>query len=313
MHTTENLVQMTEKLKREIWENYNMKANILGPTACAMAMQIDLSKQLNKSKGQGHPAQVGMGTTPALRNEIKDATGPTFKPVLMYGGQGEYNQCIPNNIRPTYNLQGHTGDAATPSVLSVEGHTGQAPPEECRYSVSGLDQPRLRATGVVTMSINKKKLRAENQCQRQAMQWAQSKPMLWMHYTGNVVLPQGADDKSRPAHKSSMCPAGLALYHPAAEMLLDWAKFGCPMQTGKPWAILEMEEAIARGPHQSALTPEAREHFAAEIKEKVRSKQARVVEWDTIKNNPPSELKILPIEAIPHKLKAYWLILDLSF
>jgi hypothetical protein len=61
------------------------------------------------------------------------------------------------------------------------------------------------------------------------------------------------------------------------------------------------------------LTLEAREHFAAEIKEKVQSKQVRVVEWDTIKNNPPPELKILPIEAIPQKLKAYWLIPDLSF
>ncbi len=74
-----------------------------------------------------------------------------------------------------------------------------------------------------------------------------------------------------------------------------------------------MEEAIARRPHQSALTPEALEHFAAEIKEKMLSKQARVVEWDAIKDNPPTELKISPIAAIPHKSKAYWSILDLSF
>ena len=170
MHMTENAVQMTEKLKREIWENYNTKANILDPTACAMAMQIDLSEQLNKSKGQGHP------TWPALQKGINDATGPTFKPVLMYGGQDERDQCVSNNICPTYDPQGHTGDAATPSMLLVEGHTVQAPPEERRHSVSGLDQPRLRATGEVIMSINKKKLRAENWRQRQAMQQAQSNP-----------------------------------------------------------------------------------------------------------------------------------------
>jgi hypothetical protein len=29
---------MTEKLKTEIRNTYSMKANILGPTACAMAM-----------------------------------------------------------------------------------------------------------------------------------------------------------------------------------------------------------------------------------------------------------------------------------
>ena len=66
-------------------------------------------------------------------------------------------------------------------------------------------------------------------------------------------------------------------------MLLDWAKFGCPTQTGKPWSILEMEEAIACGPHQLALTPEALKHFAVEIKEKVRSKQAWVVDGTSSK------------------------------
>jgi hypothetical protein len=239
--------------------------------------------------------------------------GPTFKPVLMFNGQGERDPCASNNIRPTYESQGHAGDAATPSVPSLEGHTGQAPTEERRQSVSGLDQPRLRATGEVITGINKKKLRTENRRQRRALQQAQTKPTLWTHYTGDAVLLQGADDKSRPAHRNLMCPAGLALHHPAAETLLNWAEFGCPTQTGKPWSISEMEEAIARGPHQSALTPEALEHFAAEIKEKVRSKQARVVEWDAIKNNPPTELKISPIAAIPHKSKAYQSILDLSF
>ncbi len=35
--------------------------------------------------------------------------------------------------------------------------------------------------------------------------------------------------------------------------------------------------------------------------------------WDDIKHDPPRELKITPIAAIPHKLKAYRSILDLSF
>ncbi len=38
-----------------------------------------------------------------------------------------------------------------------------------------------------------------------------------------------------------------------------------------------------------------------------------MVDWDTIKHCPPHQLKILPIVAIPHKLKAYRSILDLSF
>ena len=209
--------------------------------------------------------------------------GPTFKPVLMFNGQGECDPSVSNNNQPTYDSQGHAGDAATSSVLSFEGHTGQAPTEEHRYLVSGLDQPRLRATVEVITGINKKKLQAKNWRQRQAMQQAQSKPTLWTHYTRDVVLPQGADDKSRPDHRNSMCPTGLAIHHSAAKTLLDWAECGCPTQTSKPWFISEMEEAIACGPHQSALTPEALEHFAAEIKEKKQSKQARVVKWDAIK------------------------------
>jgi hypothetical protein len=67
------------------------------------------------------------------------------------------------------------------------------------------------------------------------------------------------------------------------------------------------------GPHQSALTLEAIAHFAEDAAEKVRTNQAYIVAWDNIKDNPPRELKISPIVAIPPKLKAFCSILDLSF
>jgi hypothetical protein len=70
---------------------------------------------------------------------------------------------------------------------------------------------------------------------------------------------------------------------------------------------------VARGPHWSALLPEALAHFAAEAAEKVRTKQARIVAWDDIKEDPPRQLKISPIAAIPHNSKAYRSILDLYF
>ena len=75
----------------------------------------------------------------------------------------------------------------------------------------------------------------------------------------------------------------------------------------------EMWEAVARRPHQSLLSPEALAHFAEEAAEKVRTKQAWIVLWDDIKKNPPNQLKISPIAAIPHKSKAFRSILDLSF
>jgi hypothetical protein len=131
----------------------------------------------------------------------------------------------------------------------------------------------------------------------------------WTTHRGAMVVPLTAFDKSRPDHKNAICPARLAMSHPAAETLMDWATFGCPTKTGAPWSRSDIEEAIARGPHQLALTPEAIEHFTEEIREKVRTQQARVVEWDSIKDNPPTELKISPIAAIPHKSKAYRSIL----
>ena len=45
----------------------------------------------------------------------------------------------------------------------------------------------------------------------------------------------------------------------------------------------------------------------------MHTNQARIVAWDNIKDNPPRELEISPIAAIPHKSKAFCSILDLSF
>jgi hypothetical protein len=74
-----------------------------------------------------------------------------------------------------------------------------------------------------------------------------------------------------------------------------------------------MWQAVARGPHQSSLSPEAIAHFTIESKGKVRVGQAKLVIWDNIKDNPPLQLKVSPIAAIPHKSKAFHSILDLSF
>ncbi len=74
-----------------------------------------------------------------------------------------------------------------------------------------------------------------------------------------------------------------------------------------------MQAAVNRGPHWSALTDDAIAHFRNEVDEKVKSGQAKLVAWDSIKDDPPAELKISPIVAIPHKSKQFRSILDLSF
>ena len=63
-------------------------------------------------------------------------------------------------------------------------------------------------------------------------------------------------------------------------MLTEWAQFGCPTQTGKPWTKEEMWGAVERGPHQSALSPDALKHFATEVENKVRMGQAVTIQQD---------------------------------
>ena len=102
-----------------------------------------------------------------------------------------------------------------------------------------------------------------------------------------------------------MCPTGRALAHPAAGLLAEWATLHCPTYTGQPWTKGKIWEAVACRTHQSALSLEAIAHFAEEAAEKVCTKQAGIVMWDDIKENPPKQLKISPITAIPYKSKAF--------
>ena len=93
-------------------------------------------------------------------------------------------------------------------------------------------------------------------------------------------------EKEAPSkYRGQMCPDGLALHHPAAETLLQYATGGCPTRTGKPWTRQQINEAIARGNHVSAREPTAREQFYQEAQEKVKRGQASIVAWDDIKND----------------------------
>jgi hypothetical protein len=82
---------------------------------------------------------------------------------------------------------------------------------------------------------------------------------------------------------------------------------------GMPWTHKQMQAAVDRGPHRSALSNNPIAHFRAEVNKKVKIEQAKLVAWDSIKDNPSAELKISPIAAIPHKSKQFFSILDLSF
>ena len=79
-----------------------------------------------------------------------------------------------------------------------------------------------------------------------------------------------------------MCPTGRALAHLATGLLTEWATLGCaPPTRDNHGPIIEIWEAIAHGLHQSALSPAVIGHFSEEASKKVRTKQARIVMWET--------------------------------
>jgi hypothetical protein len=65
--------------------------------------------------------------------------------------------------------------------------------------------------------------------------------------------------------------------------------------------------------HSSAMHPDAMAQLQAEVTEKVRDNQARIVQWNDIRHNPHPNLKISPVAMIPHKSRGFRAILDLSF
>ena len=67
------------------------------------------------------------------------------------------------------------------------------------------------------------------------------------------------------------------------------------------------------GLHVSALVTEAMHQLNEEVGDKVKNGQSRLVAWDSIKHNPPKQLKVSPIAMIPHKSRGFRAILDLAF
>jgi hypothetical protein len=267
------------------------QAQVLGPLECTIADKLTRHTQ---EEGKRNTALTAIGK--AVSAPTQKESNNTFKlnGELLHGGQGkDYTQvhvsCDRHDI-PEHHME-------EPHVDNMEG----------------LQPPRLETTKGAVHGANKKQIRKENKKRRQQLKGEQTIGTQWA--THQVKTPPKSAPTMQPpqVYQNSMCPSGRALAHPAAGLLNKWATLGCPTRTGRPWTKDEMWEAVDRGPHQSALSPEALAHFAEEATKKVRTKQARIVLWDDIKDNPPKQLKFSLIAAVPHKPKAFRSILDLSF
>jgi hypothetical protein len=174
-----------------------------------------------------------------------------------------------------------------------------------------LNTPRLES-GARISGLNKRQLRRENKKRRQQKQMEQAEQTYWSIYKGDFELPEAKEELK--SWRNMMCPRGLALHHPAAAKLSQYyAMGGCPTNTGKNWSKEQKWAAVERGPHVSALNPDAIKQLKTEIADKVKVGQCKVVLWDDNKNDPPPQLKISPLAMIPHKSRNFRAILDLSF
>jgi hypothetical protein len=116
-----------------------------------------------------------------------------------------------------------------------------------------------------------------------------------------------------PPFKGLMYPRNKVLDHPAGPDLLQYALDGCPVNCGDNWTLEQLEAAILNGAHASANIPEAAEACEKEAHQRVKAGSCRLVNWIDIKDNFPTNLKISPLAAVPHKSRKDPIILDLSF
>ena len=98
---------------------------------------------------------------------------------------------------------------------------------------TGLEAPALN-NGMQVTGKTKSALRRENKQRRKINQLEQShKPDWWTLHDGLFSLPAPLTPLN--SFRNQMCPTNLALHHPAASILLEYATQGCPVNTGQPW------------------------------------------------------------------------------
>lgn len=112
--------------------------------------------------------------------------------------------------------------------------------------------------------------------------------------------------------KKLMSPTAEVGFHPFTEELREWES-GVPVDCGKNWDWAVIEQAVARGPHVSAMTPEAIELVTEDVAYQVKAGYARIFTWAELKRMRPKKLKISPLAVIPQKGRRGRMILDLSF
>jgi hypothetical protein len=154
-------------------------------------------------------------------------------------------------------------------MSSTIGASAQHTPAWEASNLSGLEPPSLDGTGGVGTGADTPKHRIKNKRRQKATLANQAQKNQWTIYQGEFELP-AVTPTPLEMHRGEMCSSDLALLHPMADLLKEWATYGCPTNTGTPWTQEQMQAAVERGPHWLALTDNAIAHFRAEVDKKVK-------------------------------------------
>eukprot|EP00956_Cyclotella_meneghiniana_P004837 scaffold5989_cov47-Cyclotella_meneghiniana.AAC.8 len=138
----------------------------------------------------------------------------------------------------------------------------------------GLEAPTLWS-GERVSGHNKAQHRRQNKATRIESQESQPEQSYWSSHKGQFKMP-AEERQGLSEWKGSMCPSNLALHHPAAEKLLQYATGGCPCNTGKPWTKEEIWAAVERGPHECHMYRRWRKMLSSSWRGRLQKK----CEWD---------------------------------
>ena len=116
------------------------------------------------------------------------------------------------------------------------------PPDDV---LEGLRPPQLNDYSDVTGATTGR-LRSENKHRRVARQATQGHNEWWTTHTASETEPRHIAPPT--TYLNNMCPQRMALHHPAAATLLEYATNGCPTRTGAPWSRSQLDAAIRQGP-----------------------------------------------------------------
>eukprot|EP00957_Ditylum_brightwellii_P122468 9338820-Ditylum_brightwellii.AAC.1 len=106
---------------------------------------------------------------------------------------------------------------------------------------------------------------------------------------------------------------GIANSYPRTHRLLHWSQEGVEVDCRPRWSRAAVLAAVTRGPHMSALMPEAINLVHEDVAYQVRAGFCQVIPWERLKDNLPEHLKVSLVAVISQIGRRGRIILDLSF